>query len=365
MANNQELAVSFDAIKTNQTETTLFVGVAPAAKLLKVTSVDFYNPKLSPTDRKQGYQRPPERSRITKIGSYLISDDGFRIFPTAVLLASRIPIEYNKTQGTISLSSDNPLQIVDGQHRLAGLKYAIEEKGTKELEEFSIPFVIIETPEKLTEMTQFRIVNGTAKSVRTDLVNMILTATYADSQRADIPKKDQWRIVVSNVVDRLVKSNDSPWKDAISLPGGNGSGIIPATSFITSLRPVYVWLKEIIMDTRCKSLDDEIDYLYNVIVEYWNAVKEVVPEPFNTPDDYVLQKTPGIFSMHKLLKHLLGNMYLGRRDFSKENFGEYLKESPEITDADFWKADAKRASVYGSMKGFEELYQLISEPYKL
>ncbi|MCV5754768.1 hypothetical protein OFN51_38810, partial [Escherichia coli] len=77
----------------------------------------------------------------------------------------------------LTLPFDEKLQIVDGQHRIEGLRYAIEEKGVDYLRDFPIPFVIMETPNRVVEMNQFRTINGTAKAVRTDLVNAILTAT--------------------------------------------------------------------------------------------------------------------------------------------------------------------------------------------
>lgn len=360
---------SFEAIASEQDGVRLFIGVAKARDLVKVTTVDRYDPRLDPTDERQGYQRPPERSRITRIGKYLIQRDGGGLFPTAVLLAARKPLEFDRKEGKVSVNSHDPLQIVDGQHRLAGLQYAIEEKGAGELTNYSIPVVIMEVPDRLTEMTQFRVVNGTAKQVRTDLVNMILTATYAGMKRTEIPSKDLWRIVVSNAVDRLAKDPESPWRDLVALPGEptvrGERKPVRATSFITSLRPVYVWLKDTsgILDKFCRSTDDEIDYLYQVVADYWRALAMVVPTAFEDPSDYVIQKTPGVFSLHKLLRHLLGDLYRGRRKFDVETFMEFLSESPEIAEADFWHKDAGRASVYGSMKGFNELYEQLADAY--
>lgn len=358
---------SIEAVPTHQDDVRLFVGVAKAKDLIRVTTVDHYRADLDPTDPQQGYQRPPERSRITKIGKFLISGGGDRLFPTALLLAARKPLEYDRKAVAVMVSSDEPLQIVDGQHRLAGLKYAIEEKGAAALGEYEIPVVIMETGDKrLAEMNQFRIVNGTAKQVRTDLVNMILTAIYADSERADVPKGDLWRIVVSNVVDRLAKDPESPWRDLISLPGDPPGDRKPvrATSLITSLRPVYVWLKDPsgILD-RCRDTDEEIDFMYDLVVSYWRALRQVVPGAFDEPLDYVIQKTPGVFSLHMLLRRLLGDLYHGRRSFDTPTFAEFLAESPEITDSDFWSSTASRASVYGSMKGFQELYEILAEAY--
>lgn len=367
---NNQKKIELDAIKTDQTGTVLYVGVAPTRKLLDITAVDYYNPQLAPTDKKQGYQRPPEKSRITKIGSFLIEQDGKLIFPNSVLLASRKVLEYDKKQGLVNISTESPLQIVDGQHRLAGLKYAIENKGHAVFENFNIPFVIMEISDKLTEMTQFRVINSTAKSVRTDLVNMILSATYADTKKIEIPYKDQWKIVVSNVVDRLAKDSNSPWHDIIILPGEISSRstskdkIIRATSIITSLKPVYNWLHDTIYDHKMKTLEQEQEHLYEVVSSFWIALKSTVPVAFVYPNKYVIQKTPGLFSLHKLLKLLLSDMYRGRRDFTVDNFVEFLKDNPELTDADFWASDSKRASVYGSMKGFDELYEIISDHYR-
>lgn len=369
--NSKPHAATFEVIPAEQDETRLFIGVAKAKDLIRVTTVDPYNPKIGPTDEGQGYQRPPERSRVTQIGRYLIEQEGGGLFPTAVLLAARYDLSYDKKQGTITITSDQPLQIVDGQHRLAGLHYAIEEKEETRLADYSIPFVIMEGIDRMTEMTQFRIVNGTAKQVRTDLVNMILTATYAGMKRGDVPKKDLWRIIVSNAVDKLAKNPESPWRGMITLPGeastrGEGGKPVRATSLITSLRPVYVWLKETsgIMEQECRDADAEIEYLYRVVADYWEAVKQVVPGAFENPSDYVIQKTPGIFSLHKLLRHLLSDMYRGRRRFDVPTFVEFLQQSPEITDPDFWHKDAGRASVYGSMKGFNELYEILSAAYR-
>lgn len=359
---------SFETVQTEQDGVRLFIGFAKAKDLVRLTTVDLYDPNLKPEDPEQGYQRPPERSRITRIGKYLMSGDSGSLFPTAVLLAARKPLVYDRRQGTVSVTSDQPLQIVDGQHRLAGMKYAIEEKGAAFLGEHSIPIVIMESPDRISEMTQFLVVNGTAKQVRTDLVNMILTATYAETERGEIPRKDLWRIVVSNVVDRLAKDLESPWYGLVVLPGESNTGgakPIRATSLITSLRPVYVWLKEAsgILDQCCRSTEEEIAFMYDLVANYWRALADVAPAAFEDPTMYVIQKTPGVFSLHTLLRHLMGDMYRGRRLFDRETFVEFLSASPEIPDAGFWHRDSNRASVYGSMKGFQDLYEILAGAY--
>src|SRR2546425_1282573 len=173
------LGVSCSAVMSTQNGTRLFTGIMGAKDLISVTTVDHFNSSIPIDDPKQGYQRPPERTRITKIGSHVIKavaegqGNSGGLFSTAVVLAARSPLKYQNGKLLIT----EKLQIIDGQHRIAGLQYAIEEKGATDLVDFPLAFVIIEVSDRLVEMNQFTIINGTAKSVRTDLVNSILTAT--------------------------------------------------------------------------------------------------------------------------------------------------------------------------------------------
>jgi DGQHR domain-containing protein len=363
------LGVSCSAVMGSQNGVRIFTGIMEAKDLISVTAVDYFKSSIPIDDPKQGYQRPPERTRITKIGSHLIraivagEGNAGGLFPTAVVLAARTPLKYQNGKLVIT----EKLQVIDGQHRIAGVRYAIEEKGTLELEDFPITFVIIEVSERLVEMNQFRIINGTAKSVRTDLVNSILTATVAKRGDAAIDERDRWKVAVTKVVERLDKDPASPWHNLILMPDeagspkGTGGKIVRATSFMTSLRPVHAWLKEFGFLDRCADLNSEAGVVYDVVSAYWQAIQKVLPAPFVAPNDYVMQKTPGLFSLHKLLAHLLPVMFKGHQPWTKENFVKFLQDSSEITDEQFWHKDGDRAAAYGSMKGFEDLYELLRD----
>ena len=360
--------VSLRAIPFNQRGHKLFVGVGPVEDLLKIGEVDHYNSSLESTDPEQGYQRPPERSRITRIGAYLLNDTD-QLFPTAVLLAARKPLRYDDRTGRVFVPAGAKLQIVDGQHRLYGFRYLLDEKHREEFADFQVPFVIMETPERVLEMSQFSTINGTAKSVRTDLVNAILTALVAARGDDAIKSRDLWRVVVTRAVDMLDKKPASPWHNLILMPDESGSPrgtdngkVVRATSFMTSLKGVYDWLQEFGFFERVNRSEEQAEYMYKILVEYWTALAEVVPEAFKDPNQYVIQKTPGLFSLHKLLvKALLPDMFRGHQEWAAENFVKFLKDSPEIADPNFWNRGAGRASAYGSMKGFDELFGLLKE----
>lgn len=357
------------AIQIEQAGHCIFVGGLTAKQLLQSTTIDKYDSSLPPGDIDQGYQRPPERSRITRIGTYLINEQGNGLYPSAILLGARDSLRYDPVTKVLELPLDRSLRVIDGQHRIAGLRYAIEEKGNEALPHMEIPVVIIEVDNRLEEMDQFRIINGTAKSVRTDLVNSILTAIAQEEGDEAIPEKDLWKVVVTRVVDQLNRRDDSPWKDALLMPDEVGTASAPskvarATSAMTSIRPVYEWLMEF-AGFASKSIDDRVDQLTDILVAYWRAIRNVVPDAFDDPKDYVIQKTPGMFALHYLLRdELLRNIYSGRRQWDEPTFQEFIQDSPEICDAEFWQGSANRASGFGGMKGFRELANLLIDSVK-
>ena len=352
-----------DAIEINQSGYRIFVTALTAEQLTESTIVDNYNSSLKPGDPNQGYQRPPERSRITRIGTYLIKQHGAGLYPSAVLLGARTPLRFDPISRRLELPSERVLRVIDGQHRIEGLRYAICEKQESRLAFLPIPVVIVEIGDRTDEMDQFRIINGTAKSVRTDLVNSILTAIAEEKGADAIPEKDIWRVVVTKTVDALNRREDSPWKGVLLMPdevGAAKSGkITRATSAITSIRMIYDWLEQMGFLSG-RNMDERTEYLADILVAYWRAIRNVVPKAFSEPEEYVIQKTPGLFSLHYLLKDkLLRDMYWGHRPWDELTFQEFIESSPEMMDWGFWHKEAGRAAAYGSMKGFRELANLL------
>ena len=56
---------------------------------------------------------------------------------------------------------------------------------------------------------------------------------------------------------------------------------------------------------------------------------------------------------------LLKDIYSGRRSWDEATFQEFLADSPEISDADFWHVNSSRADAYFSMKGIRDLADLL------
>ena len=223
-------------------------------------------------------------------------------------------------------------------------------------------------------MRQFSVVNGTQKSVRTDLVNMILTNLTSVEGDSAIADSQHWRVVVAKVVTALNGDRTGPWYDQIVMPDQKtyskeemdanpelyNRRVIRATSFMQSLKPIDSYLQEFGF-TDNDSIDDRSQKLRDVVNAFWRAVRKLNPDCFKASKDYVLQKTPGVFALHQLCRRVMKDMHIGHRKFTEEQFVEVLSNCAEILDPSYWfigeEGEGARgeAAKYGSMKGFSEL----------
>lgn len=370
------------AIEVKQNGTRLLVTKMRAGDLPNYTEIEIYDPQKGFDDPDQGYQRQPENARVKKFANWLKNEkeEGGQVrMPTAILLSSRGSDISLSQNGTVTFKERSKLPLVDGQHRMRGFQYAITEKELTEFADYEVPVVILMDIDKLGEMRQFNTVNGTVKSVRTDLVNMILTQLAAHEGDEAVRESEHWKIVVSHAVSKLNEEKGGPWEDQIVMPNAASYSkeeveadpqlihqrVIRATSFMTSLKPIEQYLR--VHSQLGDSLEDRASQLASVVSEFWQAIREKMPICFKKADDYVLQKTGGIFALHMVCKDLLQPMYKARRSWTKADFLVMLEESDELANPEYWlvgneetKTEAGEASKYGSMKGFKELAELLA-----
>src|SRR3712207_2589931 len=117
------------AARVRQGALTLY---ATSMKVKDLLSDGFYSVEtLDPEDTNdKGYQRLLNISRAKKLADYIVkgqdSHDAF--LPTSVFLATDKSIDFNEEDNTIEIdtASVGPFSVVDGQHRLEGLRMAAE-----------------------------------------------------------------------------------------------------------------------------------------------------------------------------------------------------------------------------------------------
>jgi hypothetical protein len=125
------------------------------------------------------------------------------------------------------------------------------------------------------------------------------------------------------------------------------SSIVSQTSFVKSLKPLF-------KDGFLSSVN-QVDESYEILKNYWLALKSIFPDAFLTPKEYVIQKTPGLFALHELAHKIL--VKKGENCEKRADFLDILSKvfPPSKYKDDFWRADGEGAALYGSMKGFRIL----------
>lgn len=375
---NTRATLTLPAIALRQNGYRIYLTGIKAEDLEDFTRIDHYDPALELDDPKQGYQRREETPRIKKLGNWLRRnvEGGLGVLmPTAILTSTRdAKIDYDAATARVTLHRAKPLYVVDGQHRKAGLRYAIHQKSLDSLRDFEMPLIIVEDLTREEEMEQFAVVNGTQKGVRTDLVNMILTQLAAAKGDDFIGEKDQWKVVVSRTVAALNDEMGGPWERRIVMPNEKAATraesidnpelrnrmLVRATSFMTSLRPIYEYLRQY-FDNRSLSSEERAQEMTQIVGAFWSAVRKLNPTAFENPADYVIQKTPGIFALHRMCARLLPMMHIARRNWDEANFYAMLEPCVDLGDPEYWNAATGEAAKYGSMKGFAELADLLEE----
>lgn len=295
-----------------QSGTRIVTGVIRAGDLVERYEIPGHDYRT-----KTGYQRPVSSTRVNRLAADLRAA---RVdLPTAVLFNLR-----GYRDGEHLVEKDDrlqlrlngmPLYVVDGQHRTEALKRLMKENPTK-WEDFRIPFVCMLGADEREEMKQFHVVNSTAKSVRTDLALWLLkkrAESDPDYLESLVERGDSWKVGAQNLVEKM---DDVPiWKGRIRHPAApKESTTISSAGVVSSLkRPLGTpFFSQITESGQLKVLE-----------AYWEGIREALPEPFQKPSDYVLQKTIGVITMHSLLETILEIIKgQGKSVIEKESYSE-------------------------------------------
>ena len=156
-------------------------------------------------------------------------------------------------------------------------------------------------------------------------------------------KKAPWVAKAMDVLDTLIDPDrNTVWTDKVLLPNETRAKTMTVTqsaftnSLETMLRPK---LGPLANEDSYKTCD-----IVDIIDDYWNAIKANCPVPFeprsedHTPNDYALQQTVGVSSLHLLLTMLLNDFkgVLARdRETRTRQFTELLAVDG-IQNIDHW-----------------------------
>lgn len=330
----------------------IFITSIPIRELIDITmfKVDFWQKDKMDTDEDQGYQRVMNDSHAQNISSYLQKPES--LLPTSILVSTRKNVpDFEKGKLTIS---KYPLFIVDGQHRIAGLRIAIQDKALNTWKDASLPVILLSGFDKFEEMTQFVDLNTKQKKVETNLALELMyemAKLNSEMRKRYVEEGNDWKIRAIKMVNEINKITDSPWKNNIKLAGEKRqpSHITTAVSFATSLRPLM---------RGAFNAERNLSNNTKVLMNYWQALRLVFMDAFLEPKDYGIQKTPGLFSLHELLEAILQKKAGLKFGYEVEPMVKLLRKIFEesSTRVDFWQSDLSTGvTMFGSMKGFRLL----------
>ncbi len=350
------------AIRTIQHNVVFYTGIMSSEQLCSPEAVSKIRPDIYHNGgNEEGYQRNPTSSRVKDFGRY-IGDN--RQSPTSIIINVRdAELKFRPFPGTpkfglLTVPSNGNLYVVDGQHRLEGLRFIyddLKKKGSHLTFEFP---VIITNMSKYEEALQFAIINRTQKGLRTELVDLVLKkiSTTEDPLRAQkLPKiisRDLgWKTVAMSITDYL-KTLDI-WKNKLQEPNEKKSpqNVATITTIVSSLEPVVE--KFNLSMIQAKGVAE-------ILGEYWQAVSDLCPlSARQNPKSSVLMKTLGVGVMHLIFidaVHIAQDFHNNKRD--KETFKAILENAGQYMTDGFWQ----EASIYGSGKSsVSNVYRLLKD----
>ena len=321
------------------------VGVISAGQLSGRETVPWRD-----TRTKKGYQRVVSKARVNRLKREL--QLGRVDLPTSLLLNIR---ESNSGELLIENGSGVALRlapelfVVDGQHRTAALCELVEEDPDR-WSSFTLPFVCMLGASERQEMEQFYIVNSTAKSVRTDLAyDLLKQRAESDPELARALEEtgESWKVRAQTVVERLEVSAPV-WQHRIRFPGDEkGITMLGNSGMVNSLKQLMAtpYFEAISTDAQVSIIDS-----------YWRGLKQALPECFEDPTEFTIQKATGVTAMHGLLVIAIEHVRARGRDLTDPtSFADVLRDpllnlQGDSRDggiaegAEFWRAGAMGAA---------------------
>ena len=257
------------------------------ATSLKVSDLiipNFYSiERLDPDNaNEKGYQRLLNKGRAKKLADYIVAGQETRdaFLPTSIFMATDKNISFNPANNTIDIDirEIGPFNIVDGQHRVEGLKMAADKD--KRVLEFEIPVNIAINLSEIEQMCHFLIVNTTQKSVEEGVAQRIRARLTRAMGVDDTPNLPKW--IFSSVqkgedekalqyVDFLNNENDSPWKNKIIMANDEtGDGSINQKSFVKAIKKYILVANNPVFNTETE------DRQHRILMNYWKSITNIL-----------------------------------------------------------------------------------------
>jgi DGQHR domain-containing protein len=344
----------------------------------------------------QGYQREPEPNHYHKIRDYILNDKEF-ILPTSLVLAvdesdinkmiiglkSEQKIDINNAPGKKKI-----FRIVDGQHRILGMREAIKDKPNLINFYFSVIILVTKPNKRSIEMEVFYYINSKGKRLKVDLIELArFNYRILEKNLKGKEINEHIAIQTSYYLNEITK--DSIWKNAIKIGIHDEEviGLIGVNAFRESIGGIvdaylkidennkYINLKgEQLIEYSQKSASKIAEYLHKAwdksVKDKWNYCfkkGDTVMDLFLEPKEifynakFYLQRTMGAKAINGILSNIVNGRandnIVGLSNASLKEFDRIIKSSK--VSSDDWEVGGT-FSGYSSESGFKKVSKFIT-----
>lgn len=313
-------------LKVDQPIGRFYIGVMKAKELINICES---RPR---SEYEDGTQRDLSKKRIKDIKTYCIDPDS--TFPTSIVLSLVDNEEVCKIEDGRLFYNENKTigEIIDGQHRIAGLREAYH--NNIDIDEFELPVVFMEGLEQEEKALVFSIINSTQTKVNKSLIYELFEVFEGKN-----PYKTCHIIARSMNLD-----TKSPFYKKMKMlgSGGNKYETISQGSFINYLIPlisrdVQQDINDIKRNKKLKHdgqlplrsyfIEGQDEIILKIMINLFTALKNVFEDEWNDSERYILSKAIGYGGVMKAFPTLYA-LGMSQKKLTVEFFEEcfsYLK----------------------------------------
>jgi DGQHR domain-containing protein len=335
VTSNYESPVVLTSTLTGQP---LAVGVISAGAL-----VDRYVIPRRDSRSKTGYQREVSTARVNRLMKDLRTR---RVdLPTSVLVNLRTFDESTHLVRSgesvkLVIQTEDRLNIVDGQHRVEALVRLVDEDHDK-WADVQLPFVCMLGGSEREEIKQFYVVNSTAKSVRTDLAfDLLKQRAESDPlvMEALIESGETWKVRGQQLAEDLEKAS-AQWRGRVRFPGdAAGATTIGSSGLVNSF-------KGLLQTPYFGSITQTNQVA--ILAAYWAGIAQVIPEAFEDPGDYAVQKSVGVQILNGLLVPVLEYVRsTGESVLEPDSYAKALTDALTMIEGDTGNGEVARGGEF-------------------
>lgn len=318
MGGSIEYLPPFDAIEITQGQYTFYVISIKSDDLREIA---YTSPRNK--DREKGVQRDLDVKRLKEIGEYYQNPDKPGILPNSIIVSLSKDAYFQKGKLHVPKRSHGEAFVLDGQHRL----YAFLPEYAKGKSMDLLVSAFIDLGDEMKAYI-FRTINMTQRKINPSLVYDLVPML-----REDWVTFEDLR--AKTFLDYLNNTPTSPWYDGVAMLGGRERPITQA-SFMTRLKTLFK-KGNVFENTPENEFFEEIIQI-NLLVEYFEAIKEVYPKAWNNIK-YILCKNTGVATMLNLLRPIIHDLAKKGKKLTddngliltKDDFKPYFEKISSVT----------------------------------